>query len=90
MTGIRESIEARSAELAEGEKGYIRQRGINTGDEPFGEEEALRERVLHSARVSLVAFLAREWVFRYQEGKQPYGMCITDNVGSISVFLGFS
>ena len=35
MTGIRESIEARSAELAEGEKGYIRQRGIKTGEEPF-------------------------------------------------------
>ena len=31
MTGIRESIEARSAELAEGGKGYRRQRGIRTG-----------------------------------------------------------
>ena len=35
-------------------------------------------------------FLAWEGVLRYQEGKQPYGMCITDKVGSVSVFIGFS
>ena len=35
MTGIRASIEARSVELAEGGKAYIRQRGIKKRGEPL-------------------------------------------------------
>ena len=89
MTGIRESIEARSAELADGGKGYIRQRGIKTRGNHlkgggFGRKSAAFGKSFSGC------YLAREWVFRYQEGKQPYGMCITDKVGSVRVFLGFS
>ena len=35
-------------------------------------------------------FLTREWIFRYQEGKQPSGTCITDKVTLVSVFYCFS
>ena len=89
MTGIRESIEARSAELAEGRKGDIRQRGIRTGRNQL-KGGGFGRKIAAFGESFSGCFMAREWVLRYQEGKRPYGMCITDKVGSVSVFLGFS
>ena len=64
MTGIRESIGARSAELVEGGKGYIRQRGIKTRGEHLKGGGFERKSASFGKSFS-GCFLAREWDFRY-------------------------
>ena len=46
--------------------------------------------MLHLVRASLGASWLESGSSVTNKGNLPYGMCVTDKVGSVSVFLGFS